>query len=138
MSNLTKPHFLFDDFLTKDWFETQRSVKRTLGEPKVNILETKTEFTIQLAAPGLKKEDFRLDFKSGLLTVERVAKEPAENTQGHYTHQEFNYDAFQRRFTLPKHITKEDVQATYEQGILSVQILKKVPAKNEESQIEIQ
>lgn len=137
MSNITKPHFLFDDFFTKDWFESERSVKRASSMPKVNILESDTQYTIQLAAPGLKKEDFKLDFKQGQLSIEREVEETENVSKERYTLQEFTFASFKRSFTLPKSTTKEDIQASYENGILSIAIEKKQPAKIEASQIEI-
>ncbi|MHA6697560.1 Hsp20/alpha crystallin family protein [Chryseobacterium sp. A301] len=137
MSNITKPHFLFDDFFTKDWFENERNVKRTSSMPKVNILESDTQYTIQLAAPGLKKEDFKLDFKQGQLSIAREVEETENLSAERYTLQEFTYASFKRNFTLPKSTTKEDIQASYENGILTIAIEKKQPAKIEASQIEI-
>lgn len=137
MSNITKPNFLFDDFITKDWFESEHRQNRVSSMPKVNILESDTHYTIQMAAPGLKKEDFKLDFKQGQLSIERELEESSSVKEERYTLKEFTYGSFKRNFTLPKITTKEDIEASYEDGILSITIAKRQPQKIEVSQIEI-
>lgn len=137
MSNITKPNFLFDDFFTKDWFESEHRQNRVSSMPKVNILESDTHYTIQMAAPGLKKEDFKLDFKQGQLSIERELEESSSVKEERYTLKEFTYGSFKRNFTLPKITTKEDIEASYEDGILSITIAKRQPHKIEVSQIEI-
>ncbi|MFC7358194.1 Hsp20/alpha crystallin family protein [Jejudonia soesokkakensis] len=106
------------------------------SSPKVNIKENNTNFIIEVAAPGLEKENFEVAIEEDQLSVsyktenisENNSSETAENTK--FTHKEFNFSKFTRSFTLPDTINKEDIKASYVQGILSIS-LEKVEEKKE-------
>ncbi|NOQ71381.1 MAG: Hsp20 family protein [Crocinitomix sp.] len=93
--------------------------------PSVNIFEDKKEFTIQLAAPGMKKDDFKIDLKKNALQISAKKENNKEAVEGKYSLREFNFSSFQRAFTLPKNIDSENIQAQYLDGILEVKIGKK-------------
>jgi HSP20 family protein len=97
--------------------------------PAVNILENENEFVLELVAPGMKKEDFKIELNNQLLTVS-AEKEEANESTDNYRRREFNIRSIKRSFTLPKHIVDENrIEAHYEAGILKLMIGKKEEAK---------
>jgi len=103
-----------------------------LGQtPAVNVVENKEGFRIEVAAPGLKKEDFKLHLNNNRLTISaQKQSEAAEaNKEEKYTRHEFSYRSFQRTFTLPQSVNGEAVEATYTDGILHVSLPKREEAK---------
>lgn len=102
------------------------NIGRTL--PFVNILETPTEYTIELAVPGMKKEDFKIEHTNHILTVsskheeEKTIKKVSESV---YTRKEFSYNSFFRSFTLPETANNDKIHASYKEGILRVVVVKK-------------
>ena len=124
---------LFDDFFTRDlfdWgFKNHSSTDTTL--PSVNIVESNDGFTVRMAAPGMKKEDFSIELDNEMLTITSERKESNELQAGEqYTRREFSYQSFRRSFHLPKSVVDDrKIQARYENGILDVLIPKKEEAK---------
>lgn len=99
--------------------------------PAANILEEKEKFLVQLAVPGLKKEDFKIELKEKLMTISvyKTPEKGQEATQPSYSLKEFGFTSFKRSFTLPETIELEAITAQYEQGILQLDIPKKDSAK---------
>lgn len=94
--------------------------------PASNISETETSFVIELAAPGLHKEDFEIQIENHLLTVRVEKKQEGENEQKtHYTRQEFDFTNFKRSFRVGKVVDTEGIKAQYENGILRLELPKK-------------
>lgn len=114
----------FDDTFARNLYHDVPS-KRSLG-PLVNIKEADEKFTIELAAPGLNKTDFKLEVIENTLTIsaEQKAENITENEK--ITRREFNYSAFSRSFTLPETVDSESITAAYENGVLSVALPKKL------------
>ncbi|MBC8111247.1 MAG: Hsp20/alpha crystallin family protein [Verrucomicrobia bacterium] len=97
--------------------------------PAVNVKENNENYTVEVAAPGLKKEDFHVELHNNLLTISaNVKKENHENTDK-YTRREFSYSAFQRTFTLPNHVASDKIDAKYVDGVLHLVLPKKEEAK---------
>ncbi|MEP7263077.1 MAG: Hsp20/alpha crystallin family protein [Bacteroidota bacterium] len=86
--------------------------------PAVNIRETKDGFQLSLAAPGLKKDDFRIKIEKDQLTIDAEVKEEQEEKDIKYSHREFRFNKFKRVFTIPENLNIDNVQASYENGIL--------------------
>lgn len=106
--------------------------------PAINVVELNESFRIELAAPGLVKEDFKLNVEKNLLKVS-VSKE-VENADKDekFRRREFSYTSFERSFRLPETINQEGISAKYEAGILHIQLPKKDEAKvNPSRDIEI-
>lgn len=123
---------LFDD----RFFEPVRKfAPRKL--PSVNIFENKEAFNIQLATPGMKKEDFKIDLKNNTLTIAANEKEESEKEEGKYSIREFNYNTFKRAFTLPKNVDQSKIEARYTDGILEISIAKKEKEAAETKEITI-
>lgn len=92
--------------------------------PAVNISENKTAYKLNVAAPGFKKEDFKLEVQNGYLVISAETKEETEDKDEKYTRQEYSYNSFSRSFSLPEQIKEEDIAAQYEDGLLKVTIPK--------------
>lgn len=124
----------FNSFFNDDIF---RNDEVASSRPLVNISETETGFGIELAAPGLSKEDFKIDLDHNLLTISVDKK--AENTEekDNYTKREFNYFSFKRSFTLPETVDSEAIKGSYENGVLQVSLPKKAEVQKAKRAIEI-
>ena len=117
-------HSVFDN-LFNDSFVNDRLVARV---PAVNIIEDETAFSIELAAPGLEKSDFKINVDKNIITL-AVEKEVAKDSEGViYSKKEFNYSSFSRSFTLPETVDYSNIEASYVDGILTVKIGKKEEA----------
>lgn len=97
--------------------------------PKVNIKEADDSFMVEMAVPGLKKSDFRIDLDNQLLSISTERNEEQEEKEGNYTRREFGYSSFKRSFTLPESVNEEEINATYNEGILKIHLPKKEEAK---------
>lgn len=123
----------FDDFFTRDFFDaglTNFSTTNT-NLPAVNILETPDNFVVEMAAPGMTKQDFEIELKDDLLVISSQKQLENELREGErYTRREFSYQSFQRSFRLPKNVVEDsNIEAKYENGILQLLIPKKETAK---------
>lgn len=123
---------LFDDFFTRDFLNGASALKPG-ALPAVNIVETNDDFKIEVAAPGLKREDFKVELDNNTLTISSQREEQKENTnneENYYARREFSYHSFERSFTLPEDkVEAESIAARYEDGILYVTIPKNEKAK---------
>ena len=113
-----------------DFFDNDRSFdadwlkNRTL--PAVNVKETEKNYEIEVAAPGRAKKDFNISAENGVLTISSEQKEEKEQKEKDYTRKEFSYSSFSRSFTLPENANEEDIRANYADGILKLEVAKKV------------
>ncbi len=96
-----------------------------MNMPSVNVVETETGYTIELAAPGLSKGEFKIDIEKDRLFVSSEKEVTEEVTERKFTRKEFNYSSFKRSFFLPKSIDRGAITANYENGVLSVVLPKK-------------
>ncbi|CAM1356281.1 MULTISPECIES: Hsp20/alpha crystallin family protein [Tenacibaculum] len=119
---------VFNDFF-RDWSTSNFSDTNTTL-PAVNIKENENEFTVDVAAPGMNKEDFQVNLENDILTISSERKENKEDTNDNYTRKEYSYMSFRRSFTLPKGIVdSEKIKATYKNGELKINIPKLETAK---------
>lgn len=122
----------FDDFFSRDMFDwnSRNYSARGSSFPSVNIKETDHDFQIELAAPGLSKEDFKIELDKQLLTISAEKKTEQEEKEEKYSRREFNYQSFSRTFTLPSNVVEsEKTGASYRDGILYISVPKKESAK---------
>ncbi len=132
---------VFDRFLDNDMFNWNfnnfAATNSTL--PTVNIKENVDGFIVEMAAPGLVKENFKIELNNSLLTISsEVSNENKTSENERYTRREHNYQSFSRSFTLPGSVNREAISAKYENGILIVSIPKSEEAKPKpKRQIEI-
>lgn len=123
---------LFGDFFDKafsDWTSTNYSLTNTTL-PAVNIQESKDDFLVSMAVPGMTKKDFKIDLNDNVLTISSEKKEEKRSEEVNFTRQEYSYQAFSRSFTLPKDVVNDEkISAKYENGELKILIPKKEEAK---------
>ena len=105
------------------------SDKFAVRTPGVNIAETENEFEVELAVPGLKKEDFKINLEKNVLTVSAEKKAEEVNDNKKYSKREYSYSSFTRSFTLPQSADQNKIEADYTDGILKLTIAKKEEAK---------
>jgi len=96
-----------------------------LKVPLANVSENKNEFRLELSAPGLKKEDFKIELEDGVLTISSEKKEENKDDKENYQRREFSYAAFSRSFQLPDNAEEEKINASYENGVLHISIPKR-------------
>lgn len=107
-----------DDFF-KNWdWDKNNNV------PAVNVKEEKDAFMIEVAAPGMKKEDFKVEMENGVLMISATTEEKKEDKTSDYRRQEFSYRNFKRSFWLPENITPDKISAQYENGLLKLTLPK--------------
>lgn len=125
---------LFDDFFSRElfnWGNTNFSSTLTTV-PSVNIKENDNHFEVEVAAPGMQKDDFRITLHGNLLTISSSKKNETEESKDHYTRREFSYQSFQRSFELAKDVVDEEhIEAKYENGVLKLIIPKTEKAKKQ-------
>lgn len=126
-------HNFFDDFITKDLFDWTDRNFAAIGSnlPSVNLKETDTEIEVELAAPGMKREDFKVEVDNDMLMIssEKEEKKEEKNKKENFIRREFNYQSFSRTFSLPETIDENKIEANYKDGILHVVVGKKEGAK---------
>jgi HSP20 family protein len=122
------------DSIFNDTFFNDRMVTRV---PAVNISETENNYHVELAAPGLKKEDFKLNLERNVLNIAVEQTVSQEDNQKNYSKREYSYNAFVRSFTLPESADDSQINASYTDGILRIDIAKREEAKSVRRQIEI-
>lgn len=123
---------LFDDFFSRELFNWGNnnfsSTSTTI--PAVNIRETADHFDVEVAAPGMEKQDFKITLDGNLLTISSQKEHSEETRKENYTRREFSYRSFQRSFELPKDVVDEsNINARYDNGLLHLTIPKKEEAK---------
>ena len=123
--------FVFDDFFKPwtNWFENDLFTGRAMTMPAVNITDNKDDFTVALAVPGMRKDDFNIDIDGNMITISCEKEEKKEEKEAKFTRKEYNYSSFSRSFTLPDEIMKENIEARYEDGVLKLMLPKKEEAK---------
>lgn len=125
----------FDDFWTRDFADwgMQNFSAHSTTLPAVNIVETHDNFVVEMAAPGMKKDDFKIELDNETLTISSEREHEHEMKNGdRYNRREFSYQAFQRTFHLPKSVVDDGkINAKYENGILRILIPKKEEAKTQ-------
>jgi len=118
-----------------DWNNSNYSNTNTTL-PAVNVRENDQEFTIEVAAPGMKKDDFNINLDNNQLTISSEIKSKSESKEGNYSRKEFSYQSFSRSFRLPVSLVDGDkISAKYDEGILCIRLPKKEEAKPKPSRI---
>lgn len=117
-----------------DTFFNDRMVTRV---PAVNISETENSYHVELAAPGLKKDDFKLNLEGNQLTISVEQSADHEDNRKNYSKREYSYSSFVRSFTLPESADDSNIDANYTNGVLRIDIAKREEAKTIRRQIEI-
>ncbi|WP_374165019.1 Hsp20/alpha crystallin family protein [Arcticibacter sp. MXS-1] len=124
---------IFESFFN-DSFLSDRMVSRV---PAVNICETDADYHIELAAPGLRKEDFKINLDRNILSISVEQKTEHTEKTKKYNKREFNYTSFVRSFALPDSADDASIEAEYKDGVLMISVAKKEEARSVTRQIEI-
>ena len=116
---------IFNDFFDNEWLE-----KRNTTSPAVNIIENEDEFRIEVAAPGMTKEDFHVDVNPDnelVISMEKKNEEKEEDPKkkGTYLRREFSYSRFQQSLLLPDNVETEKISAKVEHGVMTIDIPKR-------------
>ncbi|HIT83975.1 MAG TPA: Hsp20/alpha crystallin family protein [Candidatus Avibacteroides faecavium] len=112
----------FNDFIDNNWIER---VNSTL--PAVNVMETENEYKVELAAPGLTKDDFNVHVDEDnnlVVNVEKKTEDSEKAKDGRYLRREFSYSKFQRTLVLPDDVDKDNISAKVENGVLNIDLPK--------------
>jgi len=115
---------ILENFFGRNYFPSFYG-NDTCQVPSVNIVETENSFRIDVAAPGFAKENFKISYDDSVLTIAGTKEEKNETTKEKYTRREFAYASFERSFTLPDNLDSDKIEASYEDGILKINIPKK-------------
>ena len=114
---------IFNDFFGNEWI-----AKTSSAAPAINIVETEKEYEVQIAAPGITKDDFDItvDKENHLVvTVEHKQEESEKDKKGRYLRREFSYSQFQQTLILPDNVNTDAIEAHQNNGVLTVMIPKK-------------
>ena len=121
---------LMNNFFGRDLNDFSGDWKGT--QPAVNFLETKDEFKVEVAVPGMSKENFDVKLDEDVLVITGKKEDNKEEKKDNYMRKEFSYSSFQRSFHLPTNTVEVDkIEANYKDGILHLTIPKKEEAKVE-------
>jgi HSP20 family protein len=124
MNNLVKRNEFWpatstvDQFLNDTFLNWRSEVTGGITVPKTNIAETDDEFLVEMAAPGMKREDFNVELDNDTLRIWSEAEDTNEEKKGSYTRREFSYRSFNRSFHLPNSVEADKIRAKYEDGLL--------------------
>lgn len=113
---------IFNDFFDNDWM-----VKANATAPAINVFETEKEYKVELAAPGMTKEDFNVHIdeeNSLVISMEKKTENKEEKKEGRYLRREFSYSKFQQTMILPDDVDKEKISAQVENGVLNIDLPK--------------
>ena len=129
---------IFNDFFDSSWM-----ARPTYTAPAINVIETEKEYDVELAAPGLDKEDFKVhvDEDNNLhIEMEKKTENKEGKHHGRYLRREFSYEKFQQTLLLPDDVDAEKIEAKVEKGVLNVHLpkLAKIEKPNPVKQIAVQ
>jgi HSP20 family protein len=120
------------DFFDDNWLKERFTFSHWM--PAVNVIDHEGEYEIEVAAPGLKKEDFNVVIENRVMTITGKTEKEEEEKDKNFTRREFTYRSFTKSFTLPQEVDPDSINAKYEDGILRI-LLKKdvgiIPPKKE-------
>ena len=114
---------IFNDFFDNSWM-----TRTNYTAPAINVIENDKEYDVELAAPGLDKEDFKVHVdEEGFLHIdmEKKSENKEERKKGRYLRREFSYEKFQQTLLLPDDIEREMIEAKVEKGVLTIRLPKK-------------
>jgi HSP20 family protein len=124
--------FLAEQFLNPHLFGFEGDFfNEGMTIPPVNVSETEKEFKMDLSAPGMKRDDFKVNIENGALTISSEKEEENKEENKNYKRREYSYNRFSRTFQLPENVDENNINAKYDNGILQITIPKKdiKPAK---------
>ncbi|MFD2999327.1 Hsp20/alpha crystallin family protein [Pontibacter toksunensis] len=119
---------LFDDSFMRGWLNWPMNSSLERGSvPAVNVRETDNAYELEVAAPGMNKQDFKIELENNILVIsaEKESKQEEQDEKEQFTRREFSYQSFVRTFSLPERLVKGDkISAKYHDGILHITVPK--------------
>jgi HSP20 family protein len=116
---------MVDNFFGKNFDSIIDTMSKGTMIPAVNVIENNENYILEVAAPGLKKEDFKIDVADNLLTISSEKETEKEKSTKKYTRKEYSFSAFSRTFYLPDDVDADSIHASYENGELTIKIKRK-------------
>ena len=129
LMNRTSWPNLFDEFFNDSLMPRFINWETGQNLPAVNISEGKDDYKIELAAPGMGKEDFKISLDNNVLTISSEKEIKNETKDENILKREFSYSSFSRSFNLPETVNGEKIKASYTDGVLNITVPKKEEAK---------
>ena len=112
-----------------DFFNTDFMPKVNATAPAINVKESDKDYQVELAAPGLKKEDFSVNINDDgnlVIKMEKKEENKEENKATHYLRREFSFSKYEQTLILPDDVEKEEIRAKMENGVLTIDLPKMV------------
>lgn len=117
---------IFNDFFDTDWM-----VRANATAPSINVIESDKSYTVEVAAPGMTKDDFNIHLGEDnelMISMEKKSENKEENKDNKkYLRREFSYSKFQQSLVLPDDVDKEKISAQVHDGVLSIELPKRTP-----------
>ena len=113
---------IFNDFFDNDWM-----IRANATAPAINVFETANEYKVELAAPGMTKDDFNVHIDEDnklVISMEKKEENNEEKKEGRYLRREFSYSKFQQTMILPEDVDKEKIAARVDNGVLKIELPK--------------
>ena len=113
---------IFNDFFANDWMNRTNATA-----PAINVIEDEKDYKVEVAAPGMKKEDFNVNVTDDnylVLTMEKKNETKDEDKKRKYLRREFSYHKFEQSLALPEDVNKDEIKASVNDGILTIEIPK--------------
>lgn len=120
-----------NNWFNDNFFGTDVVARTNATAPAVNVKENEKAYVMEVAAPGLKKEQVHMDIdKDGFLNVaiENKAENKDENKKEHYLRREFSYSSYQQSYQLPDNVDREKISAKVSDGVLEIELPKVAPS----------
>ncbi|CDF21224.1 small heat shock protein [Prevotella sp. CAG:617] len=116
---------IFNDFFDNDWM-----VKANATAPSINVIESDKDYQVEVAAPGMTKEDFNIHLNENsnlVISMEKRQTNEDDNQNKRYLRREFSYSKFEQALILPDNVVKEKIKANVSNGVLTITIPKQTP-----------
>lgn len=110
-----------------DFFNTDFMPKASATAPAINVMESDKDYTVELAAPGLKKEDFKVNINDDgnlVIKMEQKNEQKEEDKNRHYLRREFSYSKYEQTLILPDDVEKDQIAARVDNGVLTIDLPK--------------
>ena len=116
---------MFDDFFDNEWMK-----KANATAPAINVIETDKEYKVEVAAPGMNKEDFNVHIDENgnlVIAMEKKTEKKEDDKKSRYLRREFSYSKFQQTLILPEDVVKDTINASMNDGVLNIELPRKAP-----------
>ena len=128
---------MVENLIGRNFDNIMDSMSKGTVVPAVNVVENKDNYIVEVAAPGFKKEDFKINITDNLLTISSEREAKKEKSTKKYTRKEYEFSSFSRAFSLPEDVDADDIHASYENGELSIKIKRKETKNSKKKEVKI-